>query len=86
MQHGLVRHLTHTCCLDIHATAGTVNTANVCEYIACRRMKLKRNYHFMQYDDCAKGTPVTTPTHAQRGPPDRLLSGTSALGLLPYIT
>lgn len=29
----------------------------------------------MQYDDHAKGTPVTTPTHADRGPPDRLLSG-----------
>jgi len=42
---------------------------------ACRRMKLKRNYHFMQYDDHAKGTPVSSPTHADRGRPDRLLSG-----------
>ncbi|KAL0021859.1 hypothetical protein WJX77_009077 [Trebouxia sp. C0004] len=40
-----------------------------------RRMKLKRNYHFMQYDDHAKGTPVSSPTHADRGRPDRLLSG-----------
>ncbi|DBA78126.1 TPA: hypothetical protein ACH3X2_008097 [Trebouxia sp. C0005] len=40
-----------------------------------RRMKLKRNYHFMQYDDRAKGTPVSSPTHADRGRPDRLLSG-----------
>ena len=44
--------------------------------VACRRMKLKRNYHFMQYDDHAKGAVASSPAHADRGPPDRLLSGT----------
>ncbi|KAL3142038.1 hypothetical protein ABBQ32_004670 [Trebouxia sp. C0010 RCD-2024] len=37
-----------------------------------RRMKLKRNYHFVQYHDHAKGTPVASPAHTAT--PDRLLS------------
>ncbi|KAL3153518.1 hypothetical protein ABBQ38_011849 [Trebouxia sp. C0009 RCD-2024] len=38
-----------------------------------RRMKLKRNYHFVQYHDHAKGTPAASPAHTAT--PDRLLSG-----------
>lgn len=49
---------------------------------ACRRMKLKRNYRFMQYHDHAKGTPTASPAHVERANPDRLLSGTNPLGLL----
>ena len=41
----------------------------------CRRMKLKRNYHFVQYDDPVRGAPATPPHAASRGPPERLLSG-----------
>ena len=40
---------------------------------ACRRMKLKRNYHFVQYHDHAKDTPAASPAHTAT--PDRLLSG-----------
>ena len=46
---------------------------------AYRRMKLKRNFHFMQYNDPAKGAPATSPAPANRGPPDRLLSGANLL-------
>ena len=48
---------------------------------ACRRMKLKRNYHFTQYRDHTKGSPAASPAPVGKATPDRLLSGAHPLGL-----